>query len=184
MVLGGVVRPMPNHYTALNNERTSPTVFGYWNPTLIYWEGFCINMDKSSENVNTDTCHLPRYRLHGILKYYDGFWKVRYNLLWYLHKWKKGGTITTNGTKYYMSGTRKAICRGNTLTMYASFNTSKNGILNSQNKKAYIKYGKHTFKLTSKTKYYFSGRWSSQRLLLKIRFHVYHEKHEWIRSAH
>lgn len=70
---------------------------------------------------------------------------------------KKGGTITTNGTKYYMSGTRKAICKGNTLTMYASFNTSKNGILNSQNKKAYIKYGKHTFKLTSKTKYYFSG---------------------------
>lgn len=52
---------------------------------------------------------------------------------------------------------RKAICKGNTLTMYASFNTSKNGILNSQNKKAYIKYGKHTFKLTSKTKYYFSG---------------------------
>ena len=49
---------------------------------------------------------------------------------------KKGGTITTNGTKYYMSGTRKAICKGNTLTMYASFNTSKNGILNSQNKKA------------------------------------------------
>ena len=39
---------------------------------------------------------------------------------------KKGGTITTNGTKYYMSGTRKAICKGNTLTMYASFNTSKN----------------------------------------------------------
>ena len=24
---------------------------------------------------------------------------------------KKGGTITTNGTKYYMSGTRKAICK-------------------------------------------------------------------------
>ncbi len=41
--------------------------------------------------------------------------------------------------------------------MYASFNTSKNRVLNSQNKKAYIKYGKHTFKLTSKTKYYFSG---------------------------
>ena len=70
---------------------------------------------------------------------------------------KKGGTITTNGTKYYMSGTRKAICKGSTLTMYASFNTSKNRVLNSQNKKAYIKYGKHTFKLTSKTKYYFSG---------------------------
>ena len=50
-----------------------------------------------------------------------------------------------------------SICKGNTLTMYASFNTSKNGVLNSQNKKAYIKYGKHTFKLTSKTKYYFSG---------------------------
>ena len=40
---------------------------------------------------------------------------------------KKGGTITTNGTIYYMSGTRK---------------------------------------------------------LLKVRFHVYHEKHEWIRSVH
>ena len=70
---------------------------------------------------------------------------------------KKGVTITTNGTKYYMSGTRKAICKGNTLTMYASFNTSKNRVLNSQNKKAYIKYGKHTFKLPSKTKFYVSG---------------------------
>ena len=70
---------------------------------------------------------------------------------------KKGGTLTNYGRKYYMSGTRKAVCKGITLTMYASFNTSKNGVLNSQNKKAYIKYGKHTFKLTSKTKYYFSG---------------------------
>lgn len=48
---------------------------------------------------------------------------------------KKGKTITNSGKKYYMSGTRKAVCKGNTLTMYASFNISKNGVLNSKNKK-------------------------------------------------
>ena len=48
------------------------------------------NMDKEiSENVNTDTCHLPRYRLHGILKCAGSYRKVRYNLLPYLHKWQK-----------------------------------------------------------------------------------------------
>lgn len=40
------------------------------------------NMDKEvPENVNTDTCHLPRYRLHGILKCAGSYRKVRYNLL-------------------------------------------------------------------------------------------------------
>ena len=52
-----------------------------------------------------------------------------------------------------MTGTMKSTCKGNTLTMYSSFNTSKNGTLNNQSKKAFVKYGKHTFKLTSKTKY-------------------------------
>ena len=48
------------------------------------------NMDKEiSENVNTDTCHLSRYRLHGILKCTGSHQKVRYNLLPYLHKWQK-----------------------------------------------------------------------------------------------
>ena len=70
---------------------------------------------------------------------------------------KKGGTITTNGTKYYMSGTRKAICKGNTLTMYASFNTSKKQSIKQPKQKSIYKIRKHTFKLTSKTKYYFSG---------------------------
>ena len=38
------------------------------------------NMDKEvPENVNTDTCHLPRYRLHGILKCAGSYQKVRYN---------------------------------------------------------------------------------------------------------
>ena len=31
--------------------------------------------------------------------------------------------------------------------------SDKNGTLNNQSKKAFVKYGKHTFKLTSKTKY-------------------------------
>ena len=69
-----------------------------------------------------------------------------------------------------MSGTRKAVCKGNTLTMYASFNTSKNGVLNSKNKKAYVKYGKHKFKLTSKTKYYFSGGDGPNRYCSKSSF--------------
>ena len=81
---------------------------------------------------------------------------------------RKSGT--NSGKKYYMSGTRKAVCKGNTLTMYASFNTSKNGVLNSKNKKAYVKYGKHKFKLTSKTKYYFSGGDGPNRYCSKSSF--------------
>ena len=83
---------------------------------------------------------------------------------------KKGKTISNSVKKYYMSGTRKAVCKGNTLTMYASFNTSKNGVLNSKNKKAYVKYGKHKFKLTSKTKYYFSGGDGPNRYCSKSSF--------------
>ena len=83
---------------------------------------------------------------------------------------KKGKTITNSGKKYYMSGKRKAVCKGNTLTMYASFNTSKNGVLNSKNKKAYVKYGKHKFKLTSKPKYYFSGGDGPNRYCSKSSF--------------
>ena len=70
----------------------------------------------------------------------------------WLHR-QKGGVQVYSGKKYYMTGTMKATCKGNTLTMYSSFNTSKNGTLNNQSKKAFVKYGKHTFKLTSKTKY-------------------------------
>lgn len=47
----------------------------------------------------------------------------------------------------------KFVCKGNTLTMYSSFHKSKN--LNSYpSKRKFVKYGKHTFKLTSKTKYF------------------------------
>ena len=87
---------------------------------------------------------------------------------------RKSGTTyyhtCINGKKYYMSGTRKAVCKGNTLTMYASFNISKNGVLNSKNKKAYVKYGKHKFKLTSKTKYYVSGGDGPNRYCSKSSF--------------
>ena len=123
------------------------------------------NMDKEiSENVNTDTCHLSRYRLHGILKCTGSHQKVRYNLLPYLHKWQK----RQNNNKLWQK--ILYVCKGNTLTMYASFNTSKNGVLNSKNKKAYVKYGKHKFKLTSKTKYYFSGGDGPNRYCSKSSF--------------
>ena len=56
---------------------------------------------------------------------------------------KKGGTITTNGTKYYMSGTRKAICKGNTLTMYASFNTYQKQSIKQPKQKSIYKIRKN-----------------------------------------
>lgn len=67
---------------------------------------------------------------------------------------QKGGRKLVGNKYYYDTGTMKVVCKGNTLTMYSSFHTSKNGTINYQNKKAFVKYGKHTFKLTSKTKYF------------------------------
>ena len=84
---------------------------------------------KFQKMLNTDTCHLSRYRLHGILKMYRQ--PPEKSGTTYYHtciNGKKGKTITNSGKKYYMSGTRKAVCKGNTLTMYASFNISKNGV--------------------------------------------------------
>lgn len=46
----------------------------------------------------------------------------------------------------------KVTCKGNTLTMYSSFCKTKTGRLDNSQK--FVKYGKHTFKLTSKTKYW------------------------------
>lgn len=65
---------------------------------------------------------------------------------------QKGGKQPGANGYYYDTGTMKVICKGNTLTMYSSFNKSKNRVLNTS-KKGFVKYGKHTFKLTSKTKY-------------------------------
>lgn len=67
---------------------------------------------------------------------------------------QKGGRKLVRNRYYYNTGTMKVVCKGNTLTMYSSFNTSKNRTINNRNKKAFVKYGKHTFKLTSKTKYF------------------------------
>ena len=67
---------------------------------------------------------------------------------------QKGGKKQYSWKGYYYScGTMKFVCKGNTLTMYSSFNKSKNRVLNTS-KKNFVKYGKHTFKLTSKTKYF------------------------------
>ena len=66
---------------------------------------------------------------------------------------KSGGRKPGANGYYYDTGTMKVICKGNTLTMYSSFNKSKNRVLNTS-KKNFVKYGKHTFKLTSKTKYF------------------------------
>ena len=64
---------------------------------------------------------------------------------------QKGGRKLVGNKYYYDTGTMKVVCKGNTLTMYSSFNKSKNGVLDAS-KKGFVKYGKHTFKLTSKTK--------------------------------
>lgn len=75
----------------------------------------------------------------------------------YYYTWlysQKGGRKLGGNGYYYDTGTTKIICKGNTLTMYSSFNKSKNGKLDNKNKNAFVKYGKHTFKLTSKTKYF------------------------------
>ena len=66
---------------------------------------------------------------------------------------QKGGRKLVGNKYYYDTGTMKVVCKGNTLTMYSSFNKSKNRVLNTS-KKNFVKYGKHTFKLTSKTKYF------------------------------
>ena len=111
-------------------------------------------MEKQvSKSFSNLTCYLPRYRMYGSSKVQAATSKsgTTYYYTW-LHR-QKGGVQVYSGKKYYMTGTMKATCKGNTLTMYSSFNTSKNGTLNNQSKKAFVKYGKHTFKLTSKTKY-------------------------------
>ena len=66
---------------------------------------------------------------------------------------QKGGKQPGANGYYYDTGTMKVICKGNTQTQYSSFYKSKNRVLNTS-KKNFVKYGKHTFKLTSKTKYF------------------------------
>lgn len=72
----------------------------------------------------------------------------------HLDRQKGGKKLGWNGY-YYNSGTMKIVCKRNTLIMYSSFNKSKNNKLDTS-KKGFVKYGKHTFKLTSKTKYFSS----------------------------
>lgn len=69
----------------------------------------------------------------------------------HLVRQKGGKKLGANGY-FYDTGTKKITCKGNTLIMYSSFNKSKNGKLDTS-KKGFVKYGKHTLKLTSKTKY-------------------------------
>lgn len=71
-----------------------------------------------------------------------------------------------NGTKgpaagkhlpaYCLPGTNKVTCKGNTLTFYGSFIKS-NKAYPSFARKNFVKYGKKTFKVTSRTKYYGEG---------------------------
>lgn len=68
-----------------------------------------------------------------------------------LYQQKGGRKLGANGY-YYDTGTMKVTCKGNTLTMYSSFCKTKTGRLDNSQK--FVKYGKHTFKLTSKTKYW------------------------------
>lgn len=70
------------------------------------------------------------------------------------------GTVlnrTKGGLKngYWRAGTAKVTYTSKSVTFYASFmRSNKTPIAN--NKKNFVKYGKRTFKLTSRTKYYYS----------------------------
>lgn len=85
---------------------------------------------------------------------------------------QKGGRAHGAKGYYYESGTMKIVCKRNTLTMYSSFYKCPKGVYNTS-KKNFVKYGKHTFKLTSKTKYfscYFDGYRSRKRYYSKSQF--------------
>lgn len=80
---------------------------------------------------------------------------------------KKGtyyyGTVlnrTKGGKKYgsWQPGTKKVKYTSKSITFYGSFMKSKKASLEF-NKKNFVKYGKKTFKLTSKTKYYWTDEY-------------------------
>ena len=71
------------------------------------------NMDKEiSENVNTDTCHLPRYRLHGILKCAGSYRKSGTTYYHTCINGKKGKTITNSGKKILYVRHKKSCVQG------------------------------------------------------------------------
>ncbi len=58
----------------------------------------------------------------------------------------------------YIPGTTKVTWRGNTLIMYASFSHCRDGRMTTarfKNKKYFVKYGRYTFRLTNKTKFFY-----------------------------
>ena len=65
----------------------------------------------------------------------------------------KGPTIGKYLTDYWLPGTTKVTYKGNAITFYGSFTKSNKANI-SFSKKNFVKYGKKTFKVTSKTKYY------------------------------
>ena len=65
----------------------------------------------------------------------------------------KGPNIGKYMPNYWLPGTTKVTYKGNTITFYGSF-TKSNKEYADFSKKNFVKYGKKTFKVTSKTKYY------------------------------
>lgn len=73
------------------------------------------------------------------------------------------GTVlnrTKGGRKYgsWQPGTKKVTYTSKSITFYGSFMKSTKASLQF-NKKNFVKYGKKTFKLTSKTKYYWTDEY-------------------------
>ncbi len=63
-----------------------------------------------------------------------------------------------SNSSYYYPGTTKVTWKGNTLIMYASFSRCRDGRMTTarfKNKKYFVKYGRHTFRLTNKTKFFY-----------------------------
>lgn len=65
----------------------------------------------------------------------------------------KGPTIGKYLPDYWLPGTTKVTYKGNAITFYGSF-TKSNKKNASFSKKNFVKYGKKTFKVTAKTKYF------------------------------
>ena len=72
---------------------------------------------------------------------------------------RRGGRNSPNSDpSYYIPGTTKVTWRGNTLIMYASFSRCRDGRITTarlKNKKYFVKYGRYTFRLTNKTKFFY-----------------------------
>lgn len=76
-----------------------------------------------------------------------------------------------NKPNYWLAGVDKATYKKNTITFYGTFSKSKKESA-LFTKKAFVKYGKKTFKVTSKTKYFCKDIWKKYPMSKKRAFNM------------